>query len=148
MRYGTGLQFVQTVESDAMQCRILKLILQPLVENSVFHGIAPRGEGILRIAVRRRGKMLCIFICDDGVGMTRDMCRRILRGESLSRKTDRFSSVGILNVNERIRMQYGERFGIRIKSEIGRGTIICLNIPQDEDANGIQVIEGSGGRLC
>ncbi len=148
MRYGTGLQFVQTVESDAMQCRILRLILQPLVENSVFHGIAPRGEGVLRIAVRRRGKMLCIFICDDGVGMTRDMCRRILRGESVSRKTDRFSSVGILNVNERIRMQYGEKFGIRIKSEIGRGTIICLNIPQDEDANGIQVIEGSGGKLC
>lgn len=133
MRYGDGLRFVQTLDPDAMQCRILKLILQPLVENSVFHGIAPRGEGILRIAVRRRGKILRIFICDDGVGMTRDMCQRILRGEAVSRKTDRFSSVGILNVNERIRMQYGEKFGIRIKSEIGRGTVICLRIPQEED---------------
>lgn len=132
MRYGSRIQFVQETDGEALQCRILKLLLQPLVENAIFHGIVPKGEGIIRITVRQRGDVLNIFICDDGVGMTREMCRKVLCGETIYKRTDRFSGVGIINVNERLKMKYGERFGIQIKSEIGFGTIICLRIPQDK----------------
>ena len=132
MRYGSRIQFVQEIDGEVLQCRILKLLLQPLVENAIFHGIVPKGEGSIRITVRPRGAVLNIFICDDGVGMTRKMCQKVLCGEPISKRTDRFSGVGIINVNERLKMKYGERFGIQIKSEIGFGTIICLRIPQEK----------------
>ena len=132
MRYGSRIQFVQEIDGEVLQCRILKLLLQPLVENAIFHGIVPKGEGSIRITVRPRGAVLNIFICDDGVGMTRKMCQKVLCGEPISKRTDRFSGVGIINVNERLKMKYGERFGIQIKSEIGFGTIICLRITQEK----------------
>ncbi len=135
MRYGQELRFEQQIDDAACQGRVLKLLLQPLVENSVFHGIAPRGGGTLKIVARLRGDVLHIFICDDGVGMTREMCRDILSGKTIARVTDRLSSVGILNVHERLKLRYGEKYGISIKSEIGIGTVICLRIPQGSAEN-------------
>lgn len=133
MRYGSEIRFEQQIEEGAMQCRVLKLLLQPLAENSIFHGIAPKGGGSLKIVARLRRGILYIFICDDGIGMTREMCRDILNGTYIARVTDRLSSVGILNVNERMKLRYGEQYGIKIKSEIGVGTVIYLRIPQEKE---------------
>nr|WP_300831062.1 histidine kinase [uncultured Acetatifactor sp.] len=133
MRYGSGIRFEQQIEEGAAQCRVLKLLLQPLAENSIFHGIVPGGGGSLKIAARLRRGILHIFICDDGIGMTRNMCQDILDGKYTARVTDRLSSVGILNVNERMKLWYGEEYGIKIKSEIGVGTVIYLRIPQEKE---------------
>ena len=72
-----------------------------------------------------------ITVSDDGIGMTRNMCQDILDGTYTAKVTDRLSSVGILNVNERMKLRYGEEYGIKIKSEIGVGTVIYLRIPQE-----------------
>lgn len=131
MRYGSQIRFETKIEENAGECEVLKLILQPLIENSIYHGIVPKEEGKLFLAARLRGNILHIFICDDGIGMTSEMCGKVLQGTNVPKNKDRVSSVGVSNVNERLKIKYGQKYGIRIKSEPGRGTIVCLRIPQN-----------------
>jgi two-component system sensor histidine kinase YesM len=105
------------IEDDLRKEYILTFILQPLVENSVLHGLEPKpGSGIIKISGKIVDGLIELYVCDDGVGIE-DM-DRIDRG------------YGLKNVRERIRLFYGEEYGIRFANKEDGGTIAKISIPQ------------------
>jgi len=102
------------------------MIVQPLVENAVFHGIEPSGKKCrLDITARKRNDMLVIEIFDTGVGMAREKIDEILN--NLSQK--QFGHIGISNVNRRIQLYFGEQYGLRIFSRQGGWTKVVMTLP-------------------
>ena len=115
MRYKDRFDVVFSVSDEVEDCYILKFLIQPFVENAVYHGLEPKiGEGKIEIACWLDGS-LCICVKDNGVGV--EDCRQIENG------------YGINNVKERIRLFYGEEYGITIKSKKGMGTNVFIRIP-------------------
>lgn len=108
----------------------LKLMLQPLVENAILHGLKPlrQRRGLLRIRVTRTAHLLLLEVRDNGVGMEPDQLAGLL-----SPPMDGEGGFGMYNVNERIRLAYGPAFGLRCESEPGQGTCILITIPEGTD---------------
>ena len=125
-----------TYEIDiAPECRdymILKMTLQPIVENALYHGIKnKRGGGTITIRIRPEGKRILIVISDTGIGMTSEQLTALVRmidGKGPS-STDN-SHFGLSNVAERLRLNYGESAGMSFKSVYGEGTSVELSIPK------------------
>lgn len=113
-----------------MNCKIPKLLLQPIVENAILHGIEPNhAPGELKIICSDVDDDLEIIITDNGVGMSQDEIDRIFsqtKGQSFSR----FTGIGVRNVDERLKLYYGPRYGLEISSEPGKGTAVKLALPK------------------
>ena len=110
--------------------RILKLTLQPLVENALFHGITPHHGGLITIKGRLEKGMIRLYVRDDGIGISRDEIGRLLHGNlEQERSKYRFTGIGLRNVHDRIRIHHGEPYGLRIGSAHGVGTVIRVDIP-------------------
>nr|WP_229522036.1 histidine kinase [Paenibacillus monticola] len=119
-------------EVDEKCCHypIPKLVLQPLVENSLYHGIRPKGsQGTIGISVSCMNDKVSITIADDGVGMSQEEIAQILYTERKGQN----QSFGLWGTMERLRIFYGDRDCIHIKSEPGKGTVITLSIPNGVD---------------
>ena len=128
-RYSHKFEIVYEVQSNVLDYKIPKLILQPLVENSIFHGIeAKKGKGKIIIKAERKRDQIIIRIIDDGVGMDAQMLKDIWRNQN-NKKDSRFNMVGIVNVQQRIQMNFGIQYGLKIFSQLGKGTEIRINIP-------------------
>ena len=129
MRYADKFTYEICVATETEKCRIIKLILQPIVENSIYHGIKPKkGTGHIRIETFRQEACLKIRITDDGCGMTEDMCRKILTDEIESENISG-SGIGVKNVNERIRLRFGAEYGLQYYSSDGMGTTVEYTLP-------------------
>ena len=121
------------------QCRIHRFSLQPIIENALFHGIEPKGTaGKIVVDVKRTDGLLDISITDNGIGMTPDVIERVLSNDDEGKtKADFFKQVGIHNVNQRIKYDFGPEYGITIESVPGEYTtmriLIPCVIPGDED---------------
>lgn len=113
---------------------MLKLLLQPLVENALYHGIKNRrGGGVIRVSGRLEGDWLCFTVSDTGVGMTSEKLaavRAMLRQEQqrVFAPQDRRSGFGLLNVDQRIRLYYKQEEGLRIDSD-ANGTTVTFRVP-------------------
>ena len=111
--------------------RILKMTLQPVVENAIYHGIKnKRGGGHISITVSREGESLVIRIKDTGIGMTPEKLTGLVRtvdGMEPARKEN--ESFGLSNVAERLRLNYGESAGMVFQSTYGEGTLVEIIIP-------------------
>lgn len=122
-------QFVVNYHVDdcCNECKIPKLILQPIVENSIVHGFNEEEGGCLTIDIRayKQSELLIIEIVDDGAGIEEDILNKIFE----SRSVNKFSTVGLNNVNERIRLYFGDSYGIRITSKINKGTCVSVVLP-------------------
>ncbi len=130
---------VETEESLAAE-RVPKLILQPIVENAITHGIEPRNrKGRIRIILKDLGDEMLISVEDNGIGMTPEQLNH-LREEVPDIEKEGHTGIGVRNVDRRIRLHYGETYGIFIESTYGEGTIVSLRIPKDHEA----VTEGGG----
>ncbi|NHN30664.1 histidine kinase [Paenibacillus sp. S3N08] len=130
VRYGE--KFVMTIdaEPETLHCQILKLTLQPLVENAIFHGLAPQKvQGHIRIHAIVRRERLCIVIRDDGLGMNPEQLSSVFSERHRTPSKHRFTGIGIMNVQERIRLHFGEEFGLRIASIPEVGTLIRIKLP-------------------
>ncbi|MBP3964603.1 sensor histidine kinase [Paenibacillus lignilyticus] len=124
---------------EALQVSVLRMMLQPLVENAIFHGLEPKtSKGNLTIAGQiEHGHTLVLRITDDGMGVDEDTLRRIQgklleKPSSLSRDSQDSpdsDSIGLLNVNNRLRLAYGFQYGLTFESEAGHGTCITLTMP-------------------
>ena len=137
MRYGDKFDLSVGVPERLMECRILKLTLQPVVENAIFHGILPgTRRGRIVIKMKEQAGNVLIFVGDNGVGIPKDYFDDILSGNLHKRINDRFSNIGLANVHQRLKLHFGEEYGIKIHSKVGMGTVIQITIPvMEEDRN-------------
>jgi two-component system sensor histidine kinase YesM len=121
---------------------ILKLILQPLVENALYHGIKNKRQmGTISVRARRKGENEIILeVEDDGIGFTPEKLAQLrseLDDDSGDIKLE--SGFGIGNVNKRIRLYYGKPYGVSIRSEYNSGTCVTLIIPaKTEITSGVE----------
>ncbi len=114
------------VDEDCLNYYCNKITLQPIIENAIYHGLDRMvDEGEIRIGVHSRGDNLVFTVEDNGIGMTKEQCRKILEG-SAGDKT----GIGIRNVNNRIKIYFGEQYGIQIDSELDEGTTVTIIMPK------------------
>ena len=111
------------VQPEILQCESLNLILQPLVENAIHHGIEEKTDGRGKISVRGWKEDNCVWFMveDNGVGMEQEVADKILTMES--------KGYGVRNVDERIRLCYGEKYAMKVESVVGKGTKMTIHFP-------------------
>ena len=130
VRYQDVFEVRFDIEEECCAFPIPKLVLQPLVENSLYHGIRPKGKkGIIRIKASMIEGAVNLSISDDGVGMSAEEIEQILRTE----RKGQIRSFGLWGTMERLRIYYGDEDCIHIESKPGRGTTITLTIPNGVD---------------
>ncbi len=128
MRYMGAFDYVCRVSEDLKAYRIVKFTLQPLVENAIFHGVVPKGTfGTITIDAREDGEYLIITVADDGVGMTEEEARGLLRKEERPGRTS-MNGIGVANVHRRLKLVYGQKCGLSVLSEKGVRTEISVRI--------------------
>lgn len=113
--------------------RIIKFILQPIVENAFYHGFEnKKGKSVLEISAYMEDQYLYLKIQDDGNGMdiqTLDALNAYINNENYFIINDNKGSIGLKNVNSRIKLTYGEEYGISIKSNLDKGTLVIIKLP-------------------
>ncbi|MBO9607094.1 MAG: sensor histidine kinase [Paenibacillaceae bacterium] len=150
LRYNHQFEVVWDIPERYLATRVPPMILQPLVENSIFHGKDRKNELHLIISAAESDdrRSLAITVLDDGRGIDEDTLRQIRLDLRNSRPNDR--SIGMQNVNERLRLRFGEPYGLTIVSSPEAGTAITINIPFTTDGDETEELEdveldGSGG---
>ena len=118
-QYQDDFEIVYDVDPEALSCYTVKFILQPLLENALFHGIEPLDEkGQILLSIRRNEDGICFVIEDNGVGMPEDIQHNL----------SAFRGLGLFNVCERLKKHYGEQSALQIESQKGAGTRISFQI--------------------
>ncbi|MGE5613730.1 MAG: cache domain-containing sensor histidine kinase [Bacillota bacterium] len=127
MRYMEYLDYVLDFDKEILKYQIPKLTLQPLVENSIYHGLKQKaGKGMLTVKGCLERNIIKIDVIDDGVGMTDEQIKSVLKNPSKDRKSTEF---GIYSVNSRLKLLYGEQYGITIESRVGEYTKVTVRLP-------------------
>lgn len=118
------------IDINVLNYRILKLILQPIVENAIIHGFADRiEEGLLTISINYKEGIIHVSISDDGIGMDEELIQSIMSGNEKDRNT--FLRVGIKNIVDRLKLQYGKETSFSIISAPGCGTTVHITFPAE-----------------
>lgn len=134
VRYENRISLEVSVDEAVMERGIIKLSLQPIVENAVKHGLRPKkGQGTVRVEARECEGALEIVVLDDGVGMDEDTLKRLtdsLGREEIGVQTETgWKHVGLKNAYDRIRKNFGEAYGLEVFSTKGVGTIVVYRLP-------------------
>lgn len=128
-RYTNSLEIILECSDEVRNKKIPKLLIQPLMENAVFHGVESKGgQGMVTIVARLCGSDVVITVEDDGAGMSPETLARLKEG-SLTSKS---SHIGVMNVKERIQLYFGEEYGMHIESNPDIGTKVVLTFPAIE----------------
>lgn len=131
MRYQDKLEYTVEVDPKVRHVMIVKLVLQPIVENAIYHGIKYKGsKGTLRIRAFAESEDVCIVIEDNGIGMD-EAALNIIFDET--QKIHKQNGVGVPNVQKRLKLYYGDKYGITYESKVGIGTRATIRIPQQGD---------------
>lgn len=136
-------QFVDQwqIDPEIIHYKTVKLILQPIIENCIVHGFEEIEEGgLIRISGRRESDKIIFEISDNGKGMDAETCERI-RKKMNSTLLGIEDSIGMRNVNQRIKIYYGESYGVKIKSQLNVGTTVFISIPMMENVSEKAVTE-------
>ena len=129
MRFKNKFDYEFDIAEGVLELSSLKLMLQPLVENAIYHGMEfMDGDGLIKIRAWREADELYLSVTDNGLGMTEDKVSLVLEGKSNS-GNGRGSGIGVKNVNERIKLYFGEDYGLKIDSEPDVGTTIIIHLP-------------------
>lgn len=132
LRFGERINYTMNIQDslNMEQYQILPLLLQPIVENAVVHGLeAINGVGMVEISVSMvEDEQLYIAVTDSGTGMTEEELEK-LRTTLATPELNPKSSVALYNINQRIRLCYGEEYGVVLESEYGKGTRVILKLP-------------------
>lgn len=129
MRYQDILNYEIYVPEELHRYLIPKITIQPLVENALYHGIKnKRGPGRIVISGRKEEDFLILQIEDNGIGMRKERLDQVKEGMNQKIPTEK-DIYGLYNVNERIRLNFGEKYGISIESTYGEGTIVSVILP-------------------
>lgn len=130
MRYKDKLDFQVDVDRDILHYKTLKVLLQPLVENAIYHGIKNKsGVGIVKITGRKVDEQIYLQVKDNGVGMIPEKVKTMLIPKN---NFPNGKGVGVVNVDERIKLYFGESYGLSFESEPDEGTTVTIRIPARE----------------
>lgn len=125
LRFGSSIQVEYDIKKELLTLKTIKLLLQPLVENSIHHGRKSDEEVLMiRVRVQLDGERVCFSVEDNGVGIKQDKL------EKLRSQLGKFEEgYGLKNVHNRVRLTYGEEYGVKIESVFGKGTRVLVYIP-------------------
>lgn len=130
-RYGDQVKVEFYVTPDCEEKKVPKLILQPFVENAFFHAFPQGGEGLISIFVRQSEGQLKVEIEDNGIGMSSKTLRNLM--DKKNGPKEHFTGIGVNNVDDRMKLIYGQNYGILVESQEGRGTKITICFPPEKD---------------
>ncbi|WP_176461798.1 sensor histidine kinase [Anaeromicrobium sediminis] len=132
-RYRDLFQVRYEIDKSILMCKVPKLILQPLVDNSIRYGInLRRGDGIIKIRVIKDEKDILLEVEDNGVGMTVDEIKEIIRGK----KEQKVGGTGINNINKRIKLYFGDCYELTMRNREEGGLIVRMRIPMTFEGEG------------
>lgn len=137
IRYEEAFDYVFETDPDALPLSVLKLILQPLVENSIYHGVKERAvnesgyTGRIVVSAKRAGDMLILSVKDDGAGMPPEKAEELNRMFISGKQTVGY---GLFNVNQRLKYTFGPKYGLLLKSGISHGTEVVVFHPAMEES--------------
>ena len=137
MRYKNKFSAEITAEDGVESLYTIKLIVQPILENAIYHGMAyADGDGEIRIHAYRAGDDVLIEVSDNGPGMPEEMVERLLKPNAPAAAAGaKGSGIGFRNVHQRIQLTFGPNYGLSIDSEPDSGTAVTIRLPAlDEDA--------------
>lgn len=128
IRYKNKFTYDIKAEENTLNLASIKLIIQPLIENAIYHGIEyMSGDGDIMVQAYIKNNDLYIDIIDNGLGMPQEVADKLLIGESNIQKKG--SGIGLRNVHERIKLYFGENYGLEVYSEPDEGTTISVHMP-------------------
>ena len=129
MRFKNKFTYKIDADEDVLELASLKLMLQPMVENAIYHGVEfMDGDGVIQIRVWREGDDLYLRVRDNGLGMTKEQVENLFK-DSGHVPSRRGSGIGVRNVNERVHLYFGDAYGLRIESEPDEGTDVIIHLP-------------------
>lgn len=124
-RYGNSFTYKMDVEPCCCQYLCNKITFQPLIENALYHGLDMVDEGRIIIGVHEKGEEIVLSVGDNGVGMTKEEYEEILHKEASHK-----AGIGIKNVDDRIKIYFGNQYGLSITSELDKGTKVEIRMPK------------------
>ncbi len=129
MRYKDKLEFEIDLAPDIKGDKIIKMVLQPLIENAIYHGLKYKeSKGMLVLKGYGQGDDIIFEIRDNGVGMDQETMKHIFERHKVNYRSN---GVGVYNVERRIKLSYGQEYGISYKSKLGEGTVATMRIPKE-----------------
>ena len=132
IRYRDILDYKISIENELLQYTIPKLTLQPIIENALYHGVKnKRGKGTITVSGDSTGDEVFIRIQDNGAGMSRQQLEMLRAGVY----EDRHPGIGLVNVHKRLRMYFGEPYGLTFESQEDEGTIVTVHISKKNQLN-------------
>ena len=133
IRFTSNYRLEISVPEELLSCTVPKALLQPLVENAVYHGLEQKEEGLIRITVNREGEELHVLVSDNGAGIPDEqlhkMQEELARASQIDYSRMLAGHIGNLNLCRRIKLLYGEEYGISLTSENGAGTTVAVKLP-------------------
>ncbi|MDD3204873.1 MAG: sensor histidine kinase [Lachnospiraceae bacterium] len=125
-RYKNQFVYSFDVDNTCLPYLCNKITLQPIIENAIYHGLNRMvDEGEIKIVIKEDGDDVVFSVEDNGIGMTQEQCEELLGKEAKDR-----TGIGIKNVNDRIKIYFGEKYGLQITSELDEGTKVTIRMPK------------------
>jgi len=135
MRYKNRFRYLIDIPEELMDCTVLKITLQPLVENAIYHGIRNVDyEGLIEIGGRSEGEDIILTIHDNGEGMSPEKLAKVIEGMTMTindGESEHMQGTGVRNVHERITLYFSREYGLTYESEQGSGTLVSIRIPRE-----------------
>ena len=132
IRYKDRFDIIYDIDESLLKQAVPKLIIQPIVENAIIHGIEnSKNKNLLYISVKRENECIIIIVKDTGIGMTDEKVSELLK-EPLNTEGDEqkaHTNLGLYAVHKRIQLMYGDLYGLTVQSQAGEGTTVTLHIP-------------------
>jgi two-component system sensor histidine kinase YesM len=139
-RFSDRLRYRLVFAEATLRCRIDRLLLQPIVENAVIHGLESKPEGgMIVVEAETSDGTLRITVTDNGVGMTEEKLAALV--SRLEEEEDESSRIGLRNVHQRIVLSHGKGWGLSICSRLGGGTRITIEMPAEEDGDDVSLAD-------
>lgn len=133
LRYGDLFDIEWDIDESILSYTIIKICLQPIIENAVYHGIKQKNDkGLIKIKGLCDDNNIILIVSDDGIGIEKDALDELNKTLSETSFTNEKSHIGLSNVNQRIKIIFGDSYGIHVKSTVGVGTNVYVTIPKKE----------------
>lgn len=133
LRYGDLFDIEWDIDESILSYTIIKICLQPIIENAVYHGIKQKNDkGLIKIKGLCDDNNIILIVSDDGVGIEKDDLDELNKTLSDTSFTNEKSHIGLSNVNQRIKIIFGDSYGIHVESTVGVGTDVYVTIPKKE----------------